>query len=52
MYMMYKECVNYLLQFLPAQPVTRQRQYGVYAEEALTIYATFGLGVITNIANG
>lgn len=32
--------------------VTRQRQYGVYAEEVLAVYATFGMGVITNIANG
>lgn len=30
---------------------TRQREYGVYAEEALAVYATFALGVITNIAN-
>lgn len=33
-------------------PRTRTRQYGVYAEEALAVYATFGLGVITNITNG
>jgi hypothetical protein len=31
---------------------TRQREYGVYAEEVLAVYTTFGLGVITNIANG
>jgi len=31
---------------------TRQREYGVYAEEVLAVYATFGLGVINNIANG
>jgi len=31
---------------------TRQREYGVYAEEVLAVYATFALGVITNIANG
>ena len=31
---------------------TRAREYGVYAEEVLAIYATFGLGVISNIANG
>ena len=31
---------------------TRQREYGVYAEEVLAVYATFGMGVITNIANG
>jgi hypothetical protein len=33
-------------------PRTRKREYGVYAEEVLAVYATFGLGVITNIANG
>jgi hypothetical protein len=33
-------------------PRTRQREYGVYAEEVLAVYATFGLGVIGNIANG
>ena len=33
-------------------PRTRQREYGVYAEEVLAVYATFGLGVINNIANG
>jgi len=31
---------------------TRQREYGVYAEEVLAVYATFAMGVITNIANG
>jgi hypothetical protein len=31
---------------------SRQREYGVYAEEVLAVYAPFGLGVITNIANG
>lgn len=31
---------------------TRQREYGVYAEEVLAVYAPFALGVITNIANG
>ena len=31
---------------------SRQREYGVYAEEVLAVYATFGLGVITNVANG
>jgi hypothetical protein len=31
--------------------VTRQRQVGVYAEEALAIYAPFAMGVITNIGN-
>jgi hypothetical protein len=30
---------------------TRQREYGVYAEEVLAIYATFAMGVISNIAN-
>jgi hypothetical protein len=30
---------------------TRQREYGVYAEEVLAVYATFAMGVITNIAN-
>lgn len=32
--------------------VTRQRDCGVYVEETLAVYASFGLGVITNIANG
>jgi hypothetical protein len=31
---------------------TRQREYGVYAEEVLAVYATFAMGTITNIANG
>lgn len=31
---------------------SRQREYGVYAEQVLAVYATFGLGVITNIGNG
>jgi hypothetical protein len=31
---------------------TRKREYGVYAEEVLAVYATFGLGVLTNIASG
>ncbi len=31
---------------------TRQREYGVYAEEVLAVYATFAMGVISNIANG
>ncbi|MEI6730142.1 MAG: hypothetical protein WCL30_02695, partial [Pseudomonadota bacterium] len=31
---------------------SRQREYGIYAEQVLAVYATFGLGVITNIANG
>ncbi|MCE9561894.1 MAG: hypothetical protein K8U57_07555 [Planctomycetes bacterium] len=31
---------------------TRQREYGVYAEEVLACYATFAMGVIGNVANG
>ncbi len=31
---------------------TRQRQVGVYSEQALAVYAPFAMGVITNIANG
>lgn len=31
---------------------TRQYEYGVYADEVLQHYATFSLGVISNIANG
>lgn len=31
---------------------TRQREYGVYAEEVLACYAPFGIGILTNIANG
>lgn len=31
---------------------TRQREYGVYAEEVLAVYATFALGILTNIGNG
>jgi hypothetical protein len=31
---------------------TRQREYGVYAEETLAVYATFAMGVIFNVANG
>ena len=31
---------------------TRKREYGVYAEETLAVYATFGMGVIRNIAAG
>jgi hypothetical protein len=30
---------------------TRQREYGVYAEEVLAVYATFAMSVISNIAN-
>lgn len=33
-------------------PRSRQHEYGVYAQETLAVYATFGMGVITNIANG
>ena len=31
---------------------TRRREYGVYAEEVLAVYAPFGVGMITNIGNG
>lgn len=31
---------------------SRQREFGVYAEEVLAVYAPFALGVITNIGNG
>lgn len=31
---------------------TRKREFGVYAEEVLAIYAPFCMGMITNIANG
>jgi hypothetical protein len=31
---------------------TRRREYGVYSEEVLAIYASFGIGIITNIGNG
>jgi hypothetical protein len=31
---------------------TRQREYGVYAEEVLAVYATFAMAVIGNIAAG
>jgi len=31
---------------------TRRREYDVYAEETLAVYAPFGVGVITNIGNG
>lgn len=31
---------------------TRQREYGVYAEEVLAVYAPFALGVINNIGAG
>jgi hypothetical protein len=32
--------------------VTRSRDVGVYVEETLAVYAPFGIGVISNIANG
>jgi hypothetical protein len=31
---------------------TRRREFGVYAEETLAVYAPFGVGVLTNIGNG
>lgn len=31
---------------------TRAQYYGVYAQEALAVYAPFGMGILTNIANG
>jgi hypothetical protein len=31
---------------------TRRREYGVYTEEVLAVYAPFGIGVLTNIGNG
>lgn len=31
---------------------TRAQYYGVYAQEALAVYAPFSVGVLTNIANG
>lgn len=31
---------------------TRRREFGVYVEEVLAVYATFGVGIITNIGNG
>ena len=31
---------------------TRRREFGVYVEEVLAVYATFGVGVLTNIGNG
>lgn len=30
---------------------TRRQYYGIYAQEALAVYAPFGIGLITNIAN-
>lgn len=37
---------------IPWPVVTRANEVGVYSEEVLKCYATFSLGVITNIANG
>jgi hypothetical protein len=31
---------------------TRRREYGVYSEEVLAVYAPFGVGILTNIGNG
>jgi hypothetical protein len=31
---------------------TRRREFGVYAEEVLAVYAPFGVGILTNIGNG
>ena len=31
---------------------TRRREYGVYTEQTLAVYAPFGVGVLTNIGNG
>jgi hypothetical protein len=31
---------------------TRRREFGVYTEEVLAIYASFGIGILTNIGNG
>lgn len=31
---------------------TRAREYGVYCEEVLAVYASFAMGIITNIGNG
>jgi hypothetical protein len=30
---------------------TRRREFGVYTEEVLAIYASFGIGILTNIGN-
>jgi len=32
--------------------VTRQRQYGVYSEEVLAVYAPFAMGILTNVVAG
>ncbi len=31
---------------------TRRREFGVYTEQTLAVYAPFGIGLITNIGNG
>ena len=31
---------------------TRAQEFGVYAEEVLAVYATFGIAVLSNVANG
>ena len=31
---------------------TRRREFGVYAEETLAVYAPFGVGILNNIGNG
>ena len=31
---------------------TRRREFGVYAEETLAVYAPFGVGILANIGNG
>ncbi len=31
---------------------TRRREFGVYTEEVLAVYASFGIGILTNIGNG
>jgi hypothetical protein len=31
---------------------TRRREFGVYTEEVLAVYAPFGVGILTNIGNG
>ncbi len=31
---------------------TRERQYGIYAEEVLAVYAPFAMGILTNITAG
>lgn len=32
--------------------VTRKREYGIYAEECLAVYAPFAMGIITNVLPG